>query len=162
MSEMLGNQYFLARKYDLARTELQTSLLKDAKNKGICRKLIICYTQTGEIDRALEIFLSLIKEDVDYIINTDPIDDDCPCPEIVFDLEKEIPNNKNSKNFTLTLGMLWLYCDLKKSIDYFINAQRLATNDSTIKSILIFLNSRFDQKNKTQNKSNQIREEVLD
>ena len=161
MSEMLGNQYFLARKYDLARTELQASLLKEAKNKGIRRKLIICYTQTGEIERAMEIFLSLIKEDVDFIINTDPIDDDCPCPELVFDMEKEIPNNKNSKNFALTLGMLWLYCDLKKSIQYFKDARKLESKDSTIKSILIFLNSRLDQ-NIRQNKSNQIREEVLD
>ena len=60
MSEMLGNQYFLARNYDGAAHELAGALLKDAKNKFIKRKLIVCYNQIGQIQKALELFLSLI------------------------------------------------------------------------------------------------------
>lgn len=141
MSEMLGNQYFLARKFDLAKIELQSALQKDPKNKGIRKKLIICYTQTGEISKAQELFLSLIKEDVHFIVNTDPIDDDCPCPELVFDMEKEIVNNKNSKNFFSMLGILWLYCDQNKSVHYFEEAQKLDQKDPVLKSILTFLKS---------------------
>ena len=44
MSEMLGNQYFLGRDYAKAATELYAALKTDLENKGIRRKLIICFT----------------------------------------------------------------------------------------------------------------------
>ena len=68
MSEMLGNQYFLARKYSLAAEQLEKALFNDPGSKGIRRKLVVCYTQTGDIDKALQLFLSLIKEDIDFVI----------------------------------------------------------------------------------------------
>ena len=69
MSEMLGNQYFLARNYSGAAQELEKVLREDSKNKAIRRKLIVCYTQIGEIQEALSLFLSLAKEDIGFIIN---------------------------------------------------------------------------------------------
>lgn len=142
MSEMLGNQYFLARKYGQAAKELEKALNSDEKNKGIRRKLIICHTQLGDVGRALEYFLGLVKEDIDFIINTSPIDDDCPCPELVFDMEKRLAENTGSVDFQTIMGILNLYCDLAASIHYFEEAQQLAPDQPSLKSVLTFLRSR--------------------
>lgn len=136
MSEMLGNQYFLARKYALAEIELGNALAKDPENKGIRRKLIICNLQKGNIERALKFFISLVEEDINFIANSDPVRDDCPCPELVYDVEAQIDSNTNSLDYNLRLGMLWLYCDIKKSIQYFNLCQKLAPDNPVITKIL--------------------------
>lgn len=146
MSEMLGNQYFLARNYARAASELNSALKSDIRSKPIRRKLIICYTQIDEIDKALDMFISLIKEDVDFVINTDPISDDCPCPELVYDMEQKWDNSKKSIDFNLILGMLWLYCNIEKSVYYFNRVLQIDSNFSKIKVILALLNSRVVNK----------------
>lgn len=145
MSEMLGNQYFLARKYKPASAELEKALNRNPKSKKIRRKLIICYAQTCNVNRALDLFISLIKEDIDFIINIDPIADDCPCPELVYELEKIKSNDLNSLDYYLISGILWLYCDLKKSIDNFHEAQKLDSENAQLKYILLKLTSRFEE-----------------
>lgn len=136
MSEMLGNQYFLARKYTLAEIELGNALANDPENKGIRRKLIICHVQKGNIERAFKLFVSLVEDDIGFIANSDPNLDDCPCPELVYDLEAQIGSDTNSLDYNLRLGMLWLYCDIKKSIHYFEMCQKLSFGNSMIKKIL--------------------------
>ncbi|NIV98549.1 tetratricopeptide repeat protein, partial [Candidatus Saccharibacteria bacterium] len=125
MHEMLGNQLFLVRNYTRAAETLEKALRKKPKDKAIRRKLIVCYTQIGEVKKALQLFMSLANEDIDFIINIDPIEDDCPCPEIVYDMEAQLDQNQNSVDFQLNLGMLWLFCDIHKSIAYFKQAQKL-------------------------------------
>lgn len=139
MSEMLGNQYFLARNYDDAVFELEGALSKDGKNKLIKRKLIICYNQIGQITKALDLFLSLIKEDANFIINIDPVADDCPCPELVYKYEKD-SDKINAIDPLLRLGMLWLYCDVERSLAYFDKAHETSPNNPLVKSILSILN----------------------
>ncbi len=145
MSEMLGNQYFLARNYSSAATELEKALSKEPKSKPIRRKLIVCYTQIGHVHQALQTFLSLVKEDPDYIINTNPIDDDCPCAELVFDMEKKLLSNTDSLDCHLMLGMLWLYCDVQKSVSYFQKAQEMDRQNPLIKSITALLSVRLER-----------------
>jgi pentatricopeptide repeat protein len=148
MSEMLGNQYFLARNYVRAASELFKALKTDIRNKAIRKKLIICYSQIGEIEKALDMFISLIKEDVDCVINTDPISDDCPCPELVYDMEQKLENNKKSMDFNLILGMLWLYCNVEKSIFYFNRVLQIEPDFSKSKIVLTLLKSRVVNKEK--------------
>jgi pentatricopeptide repeat protein len=147
MDEMLGNHYFLSRNYGRAAELLEKALRDDPKNKPIRRKLIICLAQTGHVDKALSVFLSLIKEDIDFVINTDPVDDDCPCPELVFEMEHGTSNIKSSLDTSLVLGMLWLYCNLHKSYDYFVQASHLDNNDKMIKSVLALLDVRLQKEN---------------
>lgn len=139
MSEMLGNQYFMARKYDLAEPVLEECLRKTPENKSIRKKLIVCYTQTGKIELALHTFLSLIKEDIEFIINTDPIEDDCPCPELIYDLE----NSGKSVDSLLIeyekLGILWLYCNVTKSLDYFNRALNVRPELAVLKAINVIV-----------------------
>ena len=141
---MLGNQYFLARNFHKAAENLSLATREDPANKGVRRKLIVCYTQTGESEKALEIFLTLIKQDADFIINTDPIDDDCPCSELVYDYEARLPEKPVKKNLLIILGMLWLYCDLSRSIKYFSEALQKDPENIRVKSVLAILNAKIN------------------
>ena len=147
MDEMLGNHYFLSRNYGRAAELLEKALRDDPKSKPIRRKLIICFAQTGHVDKALTVFISLIKEDIDFVINTDPIDDDCPCPELVFDMEHGNSNLQSSLDSILVLGMLWLYCNLHKSHEYFTKASNVDNTNKMIKSILALLDVGLQKEN---------------
>ena len=116
---MLGNKYFLARDYESAATIFQHILQDDPINKSIRKKLIICYTQIGQIQKAFENFYILVKEDIDYIINTDLIADDCPCDELTAKYGNILPYENESADLKLMLGMLWLYCNPQKSLEFF-------------------------------------------
>jgi tetratricopeptide (TPR) repeat protein len=141
MSEMLGNQYFIARNYPGAAQELEKALLNDQKSKPIKRKLIICFNEIGQIEKALQVFLSLVKQDAEFIINTDPVADDCPCPELVYIAENQSSNFVESFDYAARMGMLWLYCDVQKSLNYFDKAINMKPNDSGIKSVLAILDT---------------------
>jgi tetratricopeptide (TPR) repeat protein len=141
MSEMLGNQYFLARKYSLAADELEKALSKNPTNKGIRRKLIICEIQKGNINKALDLFASLVEDDVAFIIDADPIRDDCPCPELVYDMEEQFNDNKDSIDYYLKLAMIWLYCDVNKSLHYFNLSMGIDLDNGLIKKIIYHLST---------------------
>ncbi|NIA30446.1 MAG: hypothetical protein GWP06_11115 [Actinobacteria bacterium] len=141
MSEMLGNQYFIARNYWGAAEELEEALVSDPRNKMIRKKLIVCYNQTGKIRKALDVFQSLVRDDIDFIINTDPVEDDCPCGELVYDAEKLLSEDRQSVDTLLRLGMLWLFCDKKKSREYFEKALKAEQNSTAIKTVLTALSS---------------------
>jgi tetratricopeptide (TPR) repeat protein len=142
MSLMLGNQYFMARKYSEALKELAEYFNHNPQDKGTHRKLIICYAMAGKLNSALNLFLSLVSSDIDFILEADPIHDDCPCPEIVYDLENDLKYDRKSSSYFKNLGVLWLYCDLNKSIENFEKAIEMDKNDPTIKSILTHLNAK--------------------
>ncbi|MBD3287745.1 hypothetical protein GF337_02980 [candidate division KSB1 bacterium] len=139
MSEMLGNQYFLARKFVQAARELEKALLKRPASKKIRRKLIICHLQSGEMNRAIELFVPLIEENIDTIAKSDPMFDDCPCPEIIYDLEKQARIYQDLFSYNLKLGILWLYCDVDKSIHYFRMSEKSNPENTLIKKIISLL-----------------------
>jgi hypothetical protein len=141
MSEMLGNQYFLARKYSLAADELEKALSKNPAHKGIRRKLIICEIQRDNINRALDLFASLVEDDVAFIIDADPIMDDCPCPELVYDMEEQFNDNKDSFDYNLKLAMIWLYCDVNKSQQYFNLSLGINSENGLLNKIINHLTS---------------------
>ena len=145
MFEMLGNQLFLVRNYSRAVEMLEKGLWNDPKNKYIRRKLIICYTQIGEINKALDNFLWLIKKDIHFIIDIDPIADDCPCSELVFDSEATLHENPKSLNLLIISGILWLYCDVKRALEYFRMAHILDPSNPKIKSAITIIKSHLDQ-----------------
>lgn len=148
MFEMLGNQFFMVRNYGRAAEMLQQASWKDPRNKLIRRKLVICYTQTGEVEKALENFTWLINEDFDFIANIDPVAEDCPCSGLVYDMEEQMPQNQDSPDFYLILGMLWLYCDLERSLGHFLRARQLNPADERLKSIILLIQSRLDKTEK--------------
>jgi tetratricopeptide (TPR) repeat protein len=132
MREMLGNQYFLARNYPAAQIEFEEAFLKQPGNISIKKKLVICYTQTGKLKEAIKLFSELVNENIEFIINTDPALDDCPCPELIDKIEKHNHQTESSFDHLLTLAIIWLYCDENKSLEYFQKLQTLEPNNSLI------------------------------
>lgn len=146
-SEMLGNKYFLARNYRGAAQNLQFVLTQNPINIPARKKIIICYTQTGEIEKAFDNFYTLVKEDVSSIINTDPVADDCPCPELIAKYGKVYEYEKISFDMKLMLGMLWLYCDVNQSLKIFSELTANNKSDLRLKEVL----SLIEQNNKSIN-----------
>ncbi|MGD9900199.1 MAG: tetratricopeptide repeat protein [Calditrichaceae bacterium] len=140
MSEMLGNRYFIANKFSRAIPELENALSFQEENDSIKKKLIICYIQVGQIEKALKYFYEILKKDPFIIINTDPYQDDCPCPRLVNEWEN-IFNNQNTytPDKFLILGMLSLYCDEQKSIEYFRQHTPDEGDRNIVKSIMKML-----------------------
>jgi len=138
MSEMLGNQYFMARHYVSAERELEPEYIKDSQNKGVRRKLIICYVQTRKFDKALDVFHSLVKEDLIFITSADKILDDCPCPELLDEYDRT-HSFADSYEFNLSHGILWLYCDESKAMEYLKQAFEVNSNDQRLKESIEFI-----------------------
>lgn len=135
MEEMLANQYFMMRKYNLAAKELERAF-QFTHNLKLAKKLIICYTQINKPREALDLFLSIISTDLELIINTDPQADDCPCPVLVTNIEDGIVTYENEFTKFYVLGILLLYCNEEASINYFEKAKPLNPSESKIEKIL--------------------------
>jgi hypothetical protein len=139
MSEMLANHYFLNRNFLSAKSIYERILEKDSTNKAIIKKLIICDVTTGEIDKALDLFLALIKTDINFIINTKTDADDCPCQYLIPEIENQEKLFKTEIEKTAALGILWLFCSLEKSIDYFKKAEMTDPKEERLKVITSIL-----------------------
>ena len=150
MSEMLGNQYFMARKFAASVPEFEEALAKTRDTKMIRKKLIICYTQVGQIQRAFQLFHSLIKEDIEFIANTDVIADDCPCPELVTNLSQQEAAPENSIDEYLKLGILWLYCDSDKSLEHFVRAKANKHGNELINSTIKIISAYLSDKHRSE------------
>ena len=147
-SEMLGNKYFLARNYENAAVNFQTILVDDPINKSVRKKLIICYTQIGQIQKAFENFYQLVKEDIDFIIETDPVADDCPCVELTDKYGSVLPYENESKDLKLMLAMLWLYCSPEKSLEFFKRILIEKPNDIRIAEVASLIEAKIKTTNK--------------
>ena len=145
---MLGNKYFLARDYEGAAANFQHTLQTDPINKAMRKKLIICFTQIGQIQKAFDNFYKLVKEDINFVIETDLVAEDCPCPELIAKYGTVLPYESGSSDLKLMLAMLWLYCNVTKSIGFFKQVLLENTGDSRIIEVV----SLIEKKNKSTNK----------
>ena len=139
MSEMLGNRYFIARQFEKAITNLEEALPISNNPDKIKKKLVICYVQAGNIERALFHFHDLIRKDPKIIIDTDPYHDDCPCYEIIPSWENQFRDEETPQTYLESLGMLYLYCNKDNSIQYFKKALPDTKFKTVISSILKIL-----------------------
>jgi len=135
MSEMLANQYFLARKFDKAIPHLESVIKEDPQNERARKKLIICYCETGHVRFALELFSNVIKDNIKLLVDTDIVQEDCPCPELVERMKWYEEVAVNSFDFHCILGMLNLYCDIHDSLKSFQQALNINPADKLVKDI---------------------------
>jgi tetratricopeptide (TPR) repeat protein len=147
MSEMLANQYFLFKKYNLAAKELEHSLEASDGSKLLIKKLIICYTQINKPREALEMFAKLAESDFDFIMNTDPTSEDCPCFELIDRIKYDIVKYENLFTKYYVMGMLSLYCDFNSSRKFFSEALKIEPEDKNIIKIIKLLNDKTDKIN---------------
>jgi len=145
MSEMLGNYHFLNGNYSFALQELENSYKKFPDNICAKKRLIICYTQTKNLDKALDLFTSLIEENIDCIIDTKPEEEDCPCTDLVVKIESGKIVRSNQYELFIELGILWLYCDINQSLNYFLKAHQLNKNEMRIEQIIQLLTSKIKE-----------------
>ena len=140
LSEMLGNKYFLSRNYQLAASVYSKIHISQPNNLLVIKRLIICLTQIGEIRKAFDFFYKLVKKDVSIIINTDPIADDCPCSELIEKYGKIFPYEDNSTDLKFLLGILWLYCNPSRSVQFFEQLLRENPDEIRYKEIVLIIN----------------------
>lgn len=141
MYEMLGNRYFLARRFQKAIHPLEEVLKANPAADNVKKKLIICYIQTKQSSKAFSLFREVVEKDPRIIIDTDAYYDDCPCIELIPRWEMVAQSGKSILNTYLILGMLYLYCNTRRAIDYFNKASKLAEEPQPYRSILTKLNS---------------------
>lgn len=139
MSEMLGNQYFLSRNYSMAAEIFLKVYSNDPQNLSVRKKLIICFIQTGELDKAFDFFYELVQRQIEFITNTDSIADDCPCKELTEKYGMILPYEENSRDLKLLLAMLWLYCDANKSLEYFKQLSLLNQEEKKYNDVIIMI-----------------------
>lgn len=139
---MLANHYFLVRRYEDAELAFENVLAEEPANKFARKKLIICYVHNGKISKALEIFYQMIMDDIDFIIHTDVVADDCPCPELIEAFERKSNRAEyTSTNMLEVYGILWLYCDMEKSLTYFKKLHELNPSEKIYGGILDIYNA---------------------
>jgi hypothetical protein len=136
---MLANQYFLTRKYEQAQSILDMLLAQQPDNLGVKKKLIICCTQTGHTDYAEKLFLEVLRENPFIIIDTDPRSEDCPCPELVKDMEQRFDATRPTVVELNQLGILYLYCDPKASLNCFCRSLNISCEQTRIREAVAIL-----------------------
>ena len=139
MNEMLGNQFFLTRRFKEATINFEKALLLNPTNNDVKKKLIICYIQQKELAIALKLFTDLIADDIDVIVKSDPSKDDCPCQQMISEIENSQTKLTETEKNTM-LGILWLYCDRLKSQSYFDKLIREEPSKLIYKSIANIIN----------------------
>ncbi|MGE5498513.1 MAG: tetratricopeptide repeat protein [Syntrophothermus sp.] len=147
MSEMLANHYFMVRNYLSAQEEYEAVLSKMPDNKNARKRLVICYTQTGRVKQAIQLFNELIAVDINFIIDTNPVRDDCPCPELIEKIEARKGINTDTVDFNLIMGIIWLYCDAARSIEFFLHARELSPDDISIDTAINAIHDYLDSRN---------------
>lgn len=147
MNEMLGNQYFLARRFKDASNQFEKALLIDPENNGIKKKLIICYLQIREIHLALKLFTDLVSENIEILLKQDPKNLDCPCKQMINEIENH-PSRLSELERNTILGILWTYCDAFHSKQYFSRLRELDPKNLQYKKIYNKLNNSISQKRK--------------
>jgi len=145
MSEMLGNQYFMAKKYKDALAVFEECVQEDKANKGLLKKMVVCYTQVGKIEKAAELLNRLMEEGWDFLLDSDMMEDNCPCKELNLNIEAKYDVIVKSFDYFLALGVLWVYCNIDESIVYFKEALRLKPDNKLVNSILSKLLKRKKQ-----------------
>jgi tetratricopeptide (TPR) repeat protein len=133
---MLGNQYFLMRKYQAASKEFEEALRQECNNYPAKVKLIICYTQTNRPYEALSLFYELISHDIEMIINIDQVADDCPCPGLIGQLEAGAVRYEDKFTINCMLGILWLYCDISVSLRYLKQAYSIDKENAILNKVI--------------------------
>jgi len=136
MSEMLGNRYFLARQFDKAIPYLEQAPLKNPSEDKIRKRLIICYIQVGRIRQAFSIFYEIVRRDARIISETDIYYDDCPCTELIPYWLRKMAEAGEDPEILKILAMLFLYCDVDKSIEYFDKVRFRNKESAKITTIL--------------------------
>ena len=136
---MLGNHYFQLRHFELAKRTYEKLSGNQLSDLSVIKKLIICYTQTHNLDKALKLLFILIKKDINTILNSNRKEDDCPCNDLIFKIENGEIQYPSDQETYVSLGILWLYCNHTTAINYFQMALNLNQENKNLTKVISFL-----------------------
>ena len=136
MSEMLGNYFFLNQNYKSACEELENALKDDPSNNTIQRKLLLCYIKLGYIMDGYNLFCSIVKSNLDSIVHCCYKENPCPCLELIREFSNSKLESIEDKYYNMSLGILWLYCDIQNSIYYLNKAKIFCDSDDKLNEII--------------------------
>jgi len=128
-------------KFAAAAREFERALANSSHPKGIKKKLIICYTENSEIDKALTLTSEMIREDMSCLTAANAMESDSHCLELISVMEKHFLVERRLQQ-CLALAILWLFIDPLQSIRYFEFARTIDSNDDRVSDILALLDKR--------------------
>lgn len=147
MSEMLGNHYFQLRKYMLAEQTYESLSSQELSSLKIQKKMIICYTQTKKLQKAFNLFTQMIENDIEAFIKSNLNADDCPCNDLIFRIESGAIKYENDLQTFTVLGILWMFCNYKTSLNYFKMAKNESPANELIENTLALIEKYSNQIN---------------
>ena len=143
MSEMLGNHQFMIHNFKAAARMFEAAIQNTAQTKPLRKKLIVCYTQMGEIEKVFELLIPFLDEDLDFLITVNPMEVECPCPELIHDIEHSLHSQQDLQTNYVKLGIYWLYLDIGQSVKYLELARNQSHFKAEIEVILTHLYERI-------------------
>jgi tetratricopeptide (TPR) repeat protein len=136
MSLMLGNRYFLDRDYARAVPLLEAALAETPDAPRVLKRLVISYVQLEDFELALERLERVLTTSPRTVIDTDPDEEDCPCPALCAALERRLSPGPASYPILLGLGILELYCDLQRARRHLLQAYDLRPVETRLGRVL--------------------------
>ncbi|MBI2419036.1 MAG: hypothetical protein HYV28_14285 [Ignavibacteriales bacterium] len=111
------------------------------------KKLIICYTQTNKTKLAVSLLKDTIQKNISSIIGSIRNEDDCPCMGLIGQIETGFVVYPDEIEKHTVLGILWLYCDIVTSIQYFKMGLNQEPKNEQINSILQLIETHYQNSN---------------
>ena len=110
MSEMLGNRYLFAGKFNEAAEQFEAVLRRRPDRTQARMKLIGCYVLLGRLQESVELATGLVRENADALLQADFHTEGFPC-EAAMAVIRQRGKNSPPGVAEASLGVLLLFCD---------------------------------------------------
>lgn len=141
MDRMLGNQFYLARKFSQAIPYLERVHKKYPKDVQTAEKLILCCVFTSQLERATSFFLNLLKHSALDAGGKESVQNHAKEKELFADWTMNLPGLLSAKERIFALGMIATFFDINLASCYFRKARELDPKDVQVHQILENLKS---------------------
>ncbi len=144
MDRMLGNQYFLARKFKEAIPHFEKVLVKSPGDSAVFKNLIFCLVVTEELDKAVAQMIMALHHSPEFLVELSAATDTNPYQEVFLERFTKPPATLSGGNYALAMGILSLYCHAELAVSYFHEAKKHSRNKKAIEEILRILSNEND------------------
>ncbi|MCG8607594.1 hypothetical protein MJD09_21745 [bacterium] len=135
MERMLGNQYFMARRFEDAIPCFENALRKTPSDPGIMKHLIGCYVMTGNIEGALHNLGDLLARGIAKGIDPLPDAEEDAFRQMLAEWYRKPPRTQSRFEYLLSIAILTLLCEPELAPAYFKEAQKLAPKHELLREI---------------------------
>ena len=130
MSEMLGNQLFLAGKYGQAISQFREVLERNSTHLGVKSKLAFALAWEGDLEESLELLEQLLQVDPEGVVGS--------LREIC--LQKEVKVDREKFTSVCRRAVIALFCDRGAALEWLRRAVSLRADERLEKFINILEN----------------------